>query len=663
MNRRIYTRLALANIKNNRKTYIPYILTAVLTVMMLFIMHGLAVNDSVGNGAIAQVLMMAVVIIMIFFGIFLFYTNSFLIKRRKKEIGVYNILGMGKRHIAKMLAVETVIISGVSIGMGLLFGAVFSRLMWMILTRLMNYDTGMEYMIYQETVIGTIIFFCIVFVLTLIYNLMQIRLSNPAELLRGSSQGEKEPKTKLLLTVIGLLLVGYGYYIAVTVETPLAALGQFFIAVIVVILGTYALFTAGSIALLKLLRRNKKFYYQSKRFTAVSGMIYRMKQNAAGLANICILSTMVLVLVSTSVSMYLGAEDMLYERYPKEVSITAFSVEPEKEQEIETAIAETCKEYHVEPVEKEVSHYGTGTVIREGNKLALSSSGDYSDEAVGEIYMFSQEEYNRITGEHVDLKENEVIFYTTKEENYGWDTLQIENKSYHIVKELTDMWTESKNDNRLSEAFFVIFNGTEQIEEWLQYIYNKADDIDRDWLDVVCRMRYKVELDLEGRRADCIAANEALEKKVAYEIGEVNYESREQNRKDFYGMYGGLLFIGIYLGAMFLMATVLIIYYKQISEGYDDRERYQIMKKVGMGEREVKRSIRSQVLLVFFIPLAAAVLHVSVAFTVVKKLLVLLYLTNESLFLMCTVAVIAVFAVFYVIVYSLTAREYYRIIR
>lgn len=662
MNRRIYARLAVTNIKNNRKTYIPYIFTAVLTVMMYFIMHGLARNDSVGEGKISQILMMASIVIMIFAVIFLFYTNSFLIKRRKKEIGVYNILGMGKGHIAKMLILETMIVAGTSIGLGFLFGILFSKLMWLLLTKLLNYDVRMEYMIRQETVAGTLLLFCIIFAMTLIYNLMQIKLSNPAELLRGSSQGEREPKTKLLLTAAGVLLVGCGYGTALTVESPLAALQLFFAAVVMVILGTYALFTAGSIAVLKLLRKNKKFYYQSKHFTAVSGMLYRMKQNAAGLANICILSTMVLVLVSTSVSMYLGSEDMLYVRYPKEVSVETFDADEDKERKLENIISETAEAHRVKVTDKTITHYGAGTAIKEGENIRLTSTGNYSDDSACEFYMIAQEDYNQMTGENINLKENEVILYTTKEKKYGWDTLKVEGNTYYIVKELEDMWTESKAEDRLMEAVYVVFSGKAQIEDWLQYIYDNTD-MNREWAHQMCRMRYQVSFALKGEREDCIAAEEEMKARSESEVEEVRYESRELERRVFYGLYGGLLFIGCYLGMLFLMATVLIIYYKQISEGYDDRERYQIMQKVGMSKKEVKKSIRSQVLLVFFLPLAVAVIHVAVAFTVVKKLLAILYLTNEPLFFICTAATVAVFAVFYAIVYGITAREYYRIVK
>ena len=661
MNKKIYARLAVTNIKNNRKTYVPYILASALTVMMYFIMDGLAMNDSIGEGRLAVVLECASVVIMVFAVIFLFYTNSFLIKRRKKEIGIYNILGMGKRHIAKMLMLETIIVAGISLGAGLLTGALFSKLMWLLLIRLLNYDTRIEYMIPRDTLIKTLVLFCLIFAMTLFYNLMQVRLAHPAELLRGSSQGEREPKTRHLLTFAGLVLVGYGYYTALTVPSPLAAVYRFLVAVIVVILGTYALFIAGSIAFLKLLKNNKNYYYKSSHFVSVSGMLYRMKQNAAGLASICILSTIVLILVSTSVSMYMGAEDTLYARYPREIDIDIYGTTKEKEEKLEEIIHESTKEYGVDTEDRMTAHYGMGAAVKNGNQLTLEANGAYGIGDVCEFYMFPQEDYNRMSGEDISLAEDEVLFYTTREDMYGWKSLMIDGETYRIKKEIKDIKIEKKSESRVVEGLYVIFSRMDQVEQWLKSIYETSDMQDA-WLQRVCRIKCETAFNLKGNEEDCIAVAKEIRRRVENEIEESSYESRTLAREDFYGLYGGLLFIGIYLGLMFLLATVLIIYYKQITEGYDDRERYQVMQKIGMDKREVKRSIRSQVLTVFFLPLITAILHVAVAFTVVKKLLAILGLANKTLFLLCTAATIAIFAVFYVIVYGMTAREYYRIV-
>lgn len=324
MNSRIYSRLAVSNIKNNRKTYVPFIFTSILTVMMYYIIDALAGNGSIEITNVITVLRMGCGVMVVFSVIFLFYTNSFLIKRRKKEIAVYNILGMGKGHIGRMLTVETLIVGGISIAGGIAGGMAFGKLMHLLLIRIIHYDVGMEFHISVQSVFDTVILFAFIFFLTWFYNLFQIRLANPIELLRGGSAGEKEPKTKVILALVGVVTMAAGYYLAVSTKNPLEAINTFFVAVILVIIGTYALFLAGSIALLKLLRKRKKFYYKPNHFVSVSGMIYRMKQNAVGLANICILSTIVLVMISSTVSLYVGMDDVMAHQYPNDYQMTLY---------------------------------------------------------------------------------------------------------------------------------------------------------------------------------------------------------------------------------------------------------------------------------------------------------------------------------------------------
>lgn len=661
MNSSIYRKLALTNLKNNRKTYVPYILTAVLSVMMFYIMSALAESDSISYEAVRLCLDYATVVLMVFSVIFLFYTNSFLIKRRKKEIGVYNILGMGKRHIAKMMMVETLITASISIVSGLVLGVIFSKLMYLVLLRLLHYDVGMKFEILLTPMIQTVELFVVIFVLTLIYNLMQIKLANPIELLHGSKQGEKEPKTKWLLTVFGILMLGIGYVIALTTESPLTAIFTFFVAVVCVVLGTYALFIAGSVAFFKMLRKNKKFYYKAKHFTSVSGMIYRMKQNAVGLANICILSTMVLVMISTTVCLYVGMEDVLQYRFPYEFSVTNYGYSEESEEKINQIIKEEIERENVS-IQNGVSyHYGALTAVKNEDWIELQSAGSYGTTDVCEFFMIPQEDYNQMEGESVQLASDEVILYITGKNMYGRDTLKLEENNFRIVKELEDMKVEKKNGSRYAEAFYVVFSSEEQIQQLMNEVCEK-NDVQEEWQLRMNQLAYKINFDLKGDEDNRFAAAKNINNRVWDEVEGASCDSRELSRESFYMLYGGFLFIGIYLGFMFLMVTVLIIYYKQISEGYDDRERYQIMQQVGMDKREVKRSIRSQVLLVFFLPLAAAVLHITVAFKVITKLLAVLNMVNVPLYLTCTAVTVVVFAVFYIIVFTLTEREYYRIV-
>lgn len=662
MSSSIYRKLAVTNIKKNHKTYLPYILTSIMTVMMYFIMHSLTVNESLGTGTISIVLGYATVIIIIFAGIFLFYTNSFLIKRRKKEMGVYNILGMTKGNLAKMLIVETGIVAGISIGAGLVLGILFSKLLWWTLIQLLHYEVHLEFQISVSTIISALIIFGVIFVVILCYNIMQIRLAKPIELLHGTNAGEREPGTKILLTLFGLATLGSGYYIALTTESPLTALFSFFVAVLLVVAGTYALFVAGSIAGLKILRKNKKFYYKNKHFTAVSGMLYRMKQNAVGLANICILSTMVLILVSTAVCMYIGSEEMLRTRYPKEIKITKCPVEKQAIGEIQDIVKEAEAHHNVEIKEEVTSRMGSTTAVIDNGTFCLRERGNYAMQRAWDVYMIPQEDYAAMTGDNTRLEEDEAIVYITTPEDYGKSKITLEDKTYRVVKELDELWAEKKSDSRIVPGLYIVLPDMEKVEEWMQFIRDNSE-MKEAWKQKFCQVQYEYSFDLKGAEEDRIdMARELQEKFVSEEMPGVRYDSRELERWEFYALYGGLFFIGIYLGLMFLMATVLIIYYKQISEGYDDRERYQIMKKVGMSGREVSRSIRSQVLLIFFLPLVMAIIHVAVAFSVVRKLLVLLGLVNVKLFFACTAGTIGVFAIFYGIIFSVTAREYYKIV-
>lgn len=641
MNNFIYEKLAVTNLKNNRKTYVPYIFTGVLTVMMFYIIDALSRGKGITQDTLKICLQYATGVIVVFAVIFLFYTNSFLIKRRKKEIGVYNILGMGKRHIARMMAVETILTAGISILGGLVFGIIFGKLMYLLLLKILHNSVDMQFSVNGTAIVQTVILFAGIFLLTYLYNILQIQLVNPVELLHGGNQGEKEPKSRWLLVIVGVAALGNGYWIALTTEAPLEALLKFFVAVVCVIIGTYALFIAGSIVVLKILRKNKAYYYNPKHFTSVSGMIYRMKQNGAGLANICVLSTMVLVMVSTTVSLYAGMEDILDSRFPRDVSIVCNEADTNKEETLQRLIKEQCEKAGVKITDRVRYRYGSMNAVLKGNNLEKVEQY-YPDNHFYYVEMITQEEYNRIEKKNVSLKEQEILTYTTNGK-CGKKQINIAGQNYQVKKELSEMTSQPKSTAEMYKTLYIVFANAEQIERIESFSYADKFNLKGD----------------DGKQKEAL---EQIQNEFYEKFPDGTMESRMLSRSSFYELYGGLFFIGIYLGSMFIMATVLIIYYKQISEGYDDRERYQIMKKVGMSKKEVKRSIRSQVLSVFFLPLVVAVIHVAVAFKVMTKILGVLNLTNLSLFAVCTIITIAVFAVFYIIVYSITAKEYYRIV-
>ena len=641
MNNFIYEKLAVTNLKNNRKTYVPYIFTGVLTVMMFYIIDALSRGGGITQNTLKICLQYATGVIIVFAVIFLFYTNSFLIKRRKKEIGVYNILGMGKRHIARMMAVETILTAGISILGGLVFGIIFGKLMYLLLLKILHNSVDMQFSVNGTAIVQTVILFAGIFLLTYLYNILQIQLVNPVELLHGGNQREKEPKSRWLLVIVGVAALGNGYWIALTTEAPLEALLKFFVAVVCVIIGTYALFIAGSIVVLKILRKNKAYYYNPKHFTSVSGMIYRMKQNGAGLANICVLSTLVLVMVSTTVSLYAGMEDILDSRFPRDVSIVCNEADTNKEETLQRLIKEQCEKAGVKITDRVRYRYGSMNAVLKGNNLEKVEQY-YPDNHFYYVEMITQEEYNRIEKQNVSLKEQEILTYTTNGK-CGKKQINIAGQNYQVKKELSEMTSQPKSTAEMYKTLYIVFANAEQIERIESFSYADKFNLKGD----------------DGKQKETL---EQIQNEFYEKFPDGTMESRMLSRSSFYELYGGLFFIGIYLGSMFIMATVLIIYYKQISEGYDDRERYQIMQKVGMSKKEVKRSIRSQVLSVFFLPLVVAAIHVAVAFKVMTKILGVLNLTNVSLFAVCTIITIAVFAVFYIIVYSITAKEYYRIV-
>lgn len=647
MNSRIYSRLAVSNIKNNRKTYVPFIFTSILTVMMYYIIDALAGNDSIEITNVITVLRMGCGVMVVFSVIFLFYTNSFLIKRRKKEIAVYNILGMGKGHIGRMLTVETLIVGGISIAGGIAGGMAFGKLMHLLLIRIIHYDVGMEFHISVQSVSDTVILFAFIFFLTWFYNLFQIRLANPIELLRGGSAGEKEPKTKVILALIGVVTMAAGYYLAVSTKNPLEAINTFFVAVILVIIGTYALFLAGSIALLKLLRKRKKFYYKPNHFVSVSGMIYRMKQNAVGLANICILSTIVLVMISSTVSLYVGMDDVMAHQYPNDYQMTLYEASQEKIDKANKLIEEELDRGGLKKEGETACHYGTAVLISQGgNKFTTSENGTYSPRDLTELYVIPQEDYQKLENTSTSLKENEVIIYTTAE-NYGRDSIQIDGRKFQVTEELDDFVLEEKNQSRVAPGMYMIVAN---------------DEVAMQLDSLKSGLRYDIDFDMTGSDEEKAVVEEKIADRITEELPGTYFTSRQAGTESFFGFYGCLFFIGMYLGFMFLVATVLIIYYKQISEGLDDRERYVIMQKVGMDKREIRRAIRSQILIVFFLPLLFSILHIMVAFNVITKLLGIFGLFNTGLFVLCTVVTVLIFAAFYIIVFAITAREYYKIV-
>lgn len=660
----MYTKLAITNIKNNRQFYFPYLLTGIITVAMFYIMCALESNPGIqsmpGAKDLGLILRLGIGVIGIFAVIFLFYTNSFIIKRRKKELGIYNILGMEKRHIAKILSKEAFFTAIIAIGGGLVTGVLFHKLACMLLYRMIGFNGGITFSFSKKGVMITAILFAIVYLLTYIYDLFQVQLANPIELLQSGNKGEREPKTKAIMAVLGVLCLGTGYFIAITTKNPIKALTLFFVAVILVIIGTYLLFTAGIIALLKILRRNKGYYYQTKHFTSVSGMIYRMKQNAVGLANICILSTMVLVAVSTTVSLYVGVEDIMKERYPNEINIRAYyDTGAPSEDSIAPIVEKSVKE--------------SGRKIRHEEDYlelyfaAIKDQGQYSldkekvktagDRVSGFVVLTREDCKKKYNEEIPELAENEVALFTIKKTDM--DTLVLENRSYHVkeIKQFQNTEDFETIADIMDEYYYVIVNDVQDMER----LWQLQKDIYQENSSSISR---QVRLDIDGDSEQKKECFENIKTALGPEQAKARIliDSRQSSLDEFYQIYGGFLFLGLFLGILFLMITVLIIFYKQISEGYDDKERFSIMEKVGMSNDEVKATIRSQVRAVFFLPILMAAIHVGMAFPMIKRLLSLFGLSNTALFAGCMAGTILVFVLIYLLVFLKTSKTYYKIV-
>ena len=666
---KVYRKLAFTNIKNNGSLYLPYIISGIVTVAMFYIMMFL--NNSkgfekiYGSSYLTSIMALGVGIIAVFSYIFIFYTNSFIIKRRKKEIGVYNILGMEKRHIAKVMGIETVTVALIAIIGGIVTGMLFSKLSILLLYKILAVKETVKFEINFSTIINTLIVFGILYALTLIYNMMQIKLANPIELLRGGNVGEKEPKSKWLMAIIAVGCLAVAYYISFTTENPLKVLSLFFVAVLLVIVGTYLLFIAGSIVFLKMLRKNKKFYYNKKHFAAVSGIIYRMKQNAGGLASICILSTMVLVIIASTVSLYIGLDDELKTRYPMEaVTYVDYHKVDDNVDSVRDHIRQIIEDEGRTITDEKTYGYFNMMTKQADNRLEKTSGNDsfgnrtYVNIVTKDALCELEDTFDE--KDIPELTDNSVAVYGTKKYNY--DSINIMGREFDVKE---SKYYKIKKDAYISSSFtneyYIVVNNMDTLTQ----LFNLQKEV---YGDRAFTFRNTIGFDFDGtkqQKIDCVnKINKYLVSDAKKEIGNgtAYVEGRAENEEAVYTLYGGIFFLGIFLGTMFLMVTVMIIFYKQTSEGYDDKDRYEIMEKVGMSNAEVKKSIQSQVRMVFFLPIVTAAIHVAAAFPMLRRLLVMFNLTDTQLMIECMIGTLLVFLVIYYLVFKLTSRTYYKIV-
>lgn len=662
MRKGLYIKIALQNIRKNAKVYVPYILTCLGTVAMYYMIGFLSYHEGIdqifGGGYVRSIMLMCVWVTAIFAVLFLFYTNSFLMKRRKKEFGLYNILGMEKKHLSRVMLYETVVIAAISLVGGVLAGILLSKLMILVLMKIFNLNQPIGFMVSTRAIGSSLQLFGVIFLLLFLNSLRQIHLAKPIELLRGGEVGEKEPKTNWITAILGLLCLGSGYYISLTIESPLMTLMLFFVAVVLVITGTYLVFISGSIAILKLLRRWKRFYYKTSHFISVSGMIYRMRQNAAGLASICILSTMVLVMISSTFSLYAGIEKNVAQRYPADINITLHSWQEEDQSALEAHMDAVLSAQQLGEVQMEkYRHVGFSTIL-DGNTVIMDEETMNSVGTLDDLWtvdMIPLEEHNALNGVQEALAENEVLLCSYGRE-YPYDSIVIDGKTYQVQAQLQTT-KEASGEATASAwgAIFVIAN-QEVIDQWIASYPLLASQTDTIF-------HYNLP-DASAQQLTALEETMGGDALLNTNLNVSSYvEFQESNRTGLREMYGGLFFLGLFLGLLFIMATILIIYYKQISEGYDDRERFEIMQKVGLSRKDIKHSIHSQVLMVFFLPLLMAGCHLAGAFPAIARILVLLQAVSDRMFFYCNLGCFAVFAVLYLLIYLITAKVYYKIVQ
>ena len=662
MSKTFYFRLAFDNLKKNAKMYIPFVLSCILTIMMYYMVSSLSMNPNmmnmIGGDVMQQILSLGIYVITVFAVIFLFYTNSFLIKRRKREFGLFNILGMEKKHLSIVIALESMIVFLVSMVLGIGIGILLDKAFYLLIAKMLNASIALGFYISYQSIVNSIILFFIIFLLMYVFSLIQINLSNPIELLHGDQHGEKEPKTKWLLALIGLICLGTGYYMSVSIQDPVTAFAFFMVAVILVVIGTYMLFTAGSIVILKLLRKNKRYYYKTNHFISVSNMIYRMKQNAVGLGNICILSTMVLVMLSTTISLWVGMNDIIETRFPRDITVSINSVDSNQALYTIDDMNYAIEQAGIQTDEELVYRTLSVSAINKGNTYTFGNENmslqDISNVVV--LYFITLDDYNRTEGTNVSLAPNEVLVFPSGKQ-FDHKTIDIASNTFKVKGILDSIKADSNYSANLQNSMFVVVDSMDTLF--------MIDDLQKQaYGDNASYIHTSYDFNLN--KSEGMSVKEATDALIANYPGDTTYmmvDTQEGNYEDLLSLYASFLFIGIFLSFLFIMATVLIMYYKQITEGYEDKKRFEIMQKVGLDKREVKKTINSQVLTVFFLPLVVAAIHIVFAFPMIEKMLRLLYLDNTNLYIMTTVICFGVFALVYVLIYFLTSKVYYGIVR
>lgn len=674
MKRSFYPRLAIDGMRKNRRMYGPYLAMGALMAAICYILSALSRSDALrtlpGGDNLCMIMALGNVVLLIFSVIFLFYTNSFLIRRRRREFGLYNVLGMSKRNLARILTWETLLTAAIVIAGGLFFGVLLSKLIELAIVKMMDGTATLAFPFDLSALLGTAGGFAVIYALLWLVSVVRVGRSTAVALLRSEAAGEKPPRANWFLSLLGLILLGAAYYLAVSIKNPLDAITWFFVAVVLVIFATYLLMITTSVLLCRVLQKDKRYYYRANHFVSVSSMAYRMKRNGAGLASICILATMVLVMISSTASLYFGKEDSLRTQYPREVNVQLRLSSLSQMEDHNLDLFRTAAQQAVEGCGGEMQNVmdyryinTTGYPMEDGIEMDWreyqSSNITYAN--LRDYFFVTEADYEAQTGEQLDIPEGEVALRT-----YDCDDAPLELKirrggTLRVAESRkgSDQLGLAQNSN-IARVVVIVPDMQEILDAFPASIQDIKDSNSFRWV-----YGFDTGLDADGQRAVREAVSEHIN---ALDLGEgQGYDGyslalREENRADFYGNYAGMFALGILLSVVFILAAVLIIYYKQLTEGYEDQARFAIMQNVGMTRREIRRSINSQLLTVFYLPLLFAGLHLAFAFPMIRRLLMLFSLYNIGLFAAVTAISFAVFAALYAVVYRQTAGAYYAIV-
>ena len=659
---RLTNKLAVSNLIKNRKLYYPFALAVLLAVTITYLFYSLSLNPNIGKirggETISMTLALGMVVVTIASGIIVLYANSFVMKNRSKELGIYGMLGLEKRHLISMVFKELLIFGSLTLTAGLGLGALFDKLIFALLLKLMNMKVELVATFQPSVFILVILIFGAIFLGLIFINAFRIARMNALQLSREKASGEKKGRFLGLQTILGLISLGSGYYLAVTVENPLTALIIFFVAVLLVIFGTYLLFNAGITVFLQILKKNKRYYYQPNNMISVSNLIFRMKKNAVGLATIAILSTMVLVTMSATTSVFKASETFKKVMNPHDFGITGQNVEKE---DIEKLLSQYASDKGLTVTKKEVLIYSNfGVANQEGTKLTIFEKGQNRVQPKTIFMVFDQKDYEIMTGQKLSLSGHEVGLFAQNKQLQGQKELTLNDQTYTIKEEI-------KKD-------FI-----------LEHVPNQYNTLTSDY-------NYLVVPDLKAFLEQHpnssifnqyyggmnVTASEDEQLKIADDYSKfVNNFNRELNKEGSYvygsnlvdssaqmsALFGGVFFIGIFLSIIFMVGTVLVIYYKQISEGYEDRERFIILQKVGLDQKQIKQTINKQVLTVFFLPLLFAFLHLAFAYHMLSLILKVIGVLDATMMLTVTLSICTIFLIIYVLIFMITSRSYRKIVQ